>query len=259
MDDFARAARFATRLENGLAAQLRPWVGGTAVLDPGNPDTWDLNFLRLERAWGVEPAALPPAVEQTARHMGMRTPIVVVPPTADETQRLAPALAAAGYVREGFVYMALRGTPADPAPTADVRELRFEEARPHRRVHLSVPWRSGEENRYPTLVDQLVEKEARASALVDDRWFAVADGGALVAMCRLLARDDVGQVEDVSTLPDHRGRGYARAVVGTAVAASRAAGHSLTFITAHEDDWPRQFYARLGFEHVGTVRRFRRS
>src|SRR3954452_19762755 len=90
MDDFARAARFATRLENGLAAQLRPWVGGTAVLDPGNPDTWDLNFLRLERAWGVEPAALPPAVEQTARHMGMRTPIVVVPPTADETERLPP-------------------------------------------------------------------------------------------------------------------------------------------------------------------------
>ena len=78
-------------------------------------------------------------------------------------------------------------------------------------------------------------------------------------MCRLLGRDDVGQVEDVSTLPDHRGRGYARAVVGTAVAASRAAGHSLTFITADEDDWPREFYARLGFELVGTVSRFRRS
>src|SRR4051794_30671003 len=116
MDDFARAARFATRLENGLAAQLRPWVGGTAVLDPGNPDTWDLNFLRLERAWGVEPAALPPAVEQTARHMGMRTPIVVVPPTADETERLAPAPAAGRHRRAGLVYMAHRGGPADPGP-----------------------------------------------------------------------------------------------------------------------------------------------
>jgi hypothetical protein len=48
-------------------------------------------------------------------------------------------------------------------------------------------------------------------------------------------------------------------VVSAAVAASRAAGHALTFISAHEDDWPRQLYARLGFGVVGTISRFRRT
>jgi GNAT superfamily N-acetyltransferase len=155
--------------------------------------------------------------------------------------------------------MALRRPPGDAIPAVDVRELSFDEALPHRREHLYVPWREAEESRFPGLVGQLVEMERRAGTVVDDRWFAVADGEALVAMCRLLSADGVGQVEDVSTLPDHRGRGYARAVILAAIAASRRSGHTLTFISAHEDDWPRGFYGRLGFELVGTVSRFRRS
>jgi hypothetical protein len=35
--------------------------------------------------------------------------------------------------------------------------------------------------------------------------------------------------------------------------------HDLTFISAHEEDWPQEFYGGLGFERVGTVSRFRRS
>jgi predicted GNAT family acetyltransferase len=58
-------------------------------------------------------------------------------------------------------------------------------------------------------------------------------------------------VEEVGTLPSHRNRGYARAVVLAAVAASVAAGHDLTFIGAYADDWPRRLYARLGFEEIG--------
>jgi GNAT superfamily N-acetyltransferase len=258
MDDFTRAVGFSASLSNGLATDLRPWAGGTAVLDSGNPDTWDLNFLRLERPWEGDGATFVETVEEAARALGMGTPIVTIP-SEEEAQRLRPALAEAGYMREGFVYMALRRPVGGAALGVDVRELSFGEARPHRRVHLSVPWRSGDESPYPTLVDQLLELEERGGTVVDDRWFAVADGDALVAMCRLLSRDSIGQVEDVSTLPDHRGRGYARAVIGAAVAASQAAGHSLTFISAHEDDWPRDFYGRLGFDLLGTVDRFRRT
>jgi ribosomal protein S18 acetylase RimI-like enzyme len=88
----------------------------------------------------------------------------------------------------------------------------------------------------------------------------VRDGfvDALVAMCRLMSRGAVGQVEDVSTLPAFRHRGCARALVGAAVTASRDAGHALTFIIAHEDDWPRRLYATLGFALVGTTSRFRK-
>jgi ribosomal protein S18 acetylase RimI-like enzyme len=258
MEDFMRTVGFSAALEDAIAAEVRPWAGGTAVLDPGLPDTWDLNFLRLEEPWDGDPTAFVETVDDATRAFGMRTSVVRVR-HAEEAERLGPALAEAGYVRDGLVYMALRKPSGEPAPAVEVRELSFEDARPHRREHLSVPWRSGEENRYPTLVDQLLDLEARAGKVVSDRWFAVADGEALVAMCRLLSRDGIGQVEDVSTLPEHRGRGHARAVIDAALAASKAAGHDLTFISAHEEDWPREFYGRLGFELVGTISRFRRS
>jgi ribosomal protein S18 acetylase RimI-like enzyme len=258
MEDFARAVGFSAALEDAIAAELRPWAGGTAVLEPGLPDTWDLNFLRLEEPWDGDPTAFVDTVGEAARAFGMRTPVVKVS-HAGEAERLRPALAEAAYVRDGFVYMAVPKPSGEPPLAVEVRELSFEEARPHRREHLSVPWRSGEESRYPTLVDQLLDLEARAGTVLSDRWFAVADGDALVAMCRLLSRDGIGQVEDVSTLPEHRGRGHARAVIAAALVASNAAGHDLTFISAHEEDWPREFYGRLGFELVGTVSRFRRS
>jgi ribosomal protein S18 acetylase RimI-like enzyme len=68
----------------------------------------------------------------------------------------------------------------------------------------------------------------------------------------------VAEVCDVGTHPSHRGRGLARAVVTAAVAAARGDGADLIVVTADADDWPRQLYARLGFEPVGLIERFRR-
>ena len=42
------------------------------------------------------------------------------------------------------------------------------------------------------------------------------------------------------------------------MAASRAAGHQVTFLWADENDWPKTLYAKLGFDVVGRRWRFRR-
>jgi predicted nuclease with TOPRIM domain len=47
-------------------------------------------------------------------------------------------------------------------------------------------------------------------------------------------------------------------VVVAASRAARAANAELVIVTADADDWPRQLYARLGFEPLGLVERFRR-
>ena len=60
-------------------------------------------------------------------------------------------------------------------------------------------------------------------------------------------------MEAVATLPAHRGRGYASAVVQHAVGEALAAGHDLIFLTALADDWPKELHARLGFEEVGQT------
>src|SRR3954471_3467684 len=113
MEDFTRAVGFSAALEDAIAAEVRPWAGGTAVLDPGLPDTWDLNFLRLEEPWDGDPTAFVETVDDATRAFGMRTPVVRVR-HAEEAGRLGPALAEAGYVRDGLVYMALRKPSGEP-------------------------------------------------------------------------------------------------------------------------------------------------
>jgi ribosomal protein S18 acetylase RimI-like enzyme len=61
----------------------------------------------------------------------------------------------------------------------------------------------------------------------------------------------VGELHAIGTLPEHRGRGHARAVIDRALVASAEAGNDFTFLQAVESDWPRHLYSRLGFEHVG--------
>jgi ribosomal protein S18 acetylase RimI-like enzyme len=53
------------------------------------------------------------------------------------------------------------------------------------------------------------------------------------------------------TLGRFRGRGLAKAVVSHAVNEARSAGHSLVFLVADDEDWPKELYRRLGFEPRG--------
>ena len=61
----------------------------------------------------------------------------------------------------------------------------------------------------------------------------------------------------MTTLAAHRRRGYARALVSLALRASLAV-NDLTFLVAEGADWPRHFYARMGFDDVGGFCEFNR-
>ena len=66
----------------------------------------------------------------------------------------------------------------------------------------------------------------------------------------------MAEIDDVLTLPDHRGRGYASALVLDAVHRAHSAGADLVFLEAAEDDWPQHLYVRLGFETVGRIHEY---
>jgi hypothetical protein len=115
------------------------------------------------------------------------------------------------------------------------------------------PWgRSPEARRQVVAGDSLTRQ-----AVDSERAFAVVVGSSVVAYCRLYSRDGVGQIENVTTLAAHRRRGYARGLVSLALRASLPA-HHLTFLVAEGADWPRHFYARLGFDDVGGYCEFTR-
>ena len=109
------------------------------------------------------------------------------------------------------------------------------------------------------VVRQLVAmREALAAAVPVARWFVGVDGGVDAAVTTLYSDGAVAQVEDVVTLRDHRRRGLARATLTLALDAAIDMGHELVFIVADEDDWPKDLYARLGFDPVGHAWGFTR-
>ena len=111
--------------------------------------------------------------------------------------------------------------------------------------------------RHPALASGSARKPGRAGRrAVDERRFAVLAAGRPAAFCELYSSDGIGQVELVTTLPEYRNRGYGRAIVSAAVAASRDQGDELVFLVALADDWPRQLYQRIGFQQAGLIHRF---
>jgi predicted GNAT family acetyltransferase len=61
------------------------------------------------------------------------------------------------------------------------------------------------------------------------------------------------------TAEEHRRRGYGRAVVEAATRASLESGNELTFLVADDDDWPKEMYARIGYEPAGRRFEFTRT
>jgi predicted GNAT family N-acyltransferase len=59
----------------------------------------------------------------------------------------------------------------------------------------------------------------------------------------------------VQTLDEHRQGGLGRAVMDAVLTASRRE-NELTFLEADAEDWPHQWYGRLGFETVGSAWEF---
>ncbi len=77
-----------------------------------------------------------------------------------------------------------------------------------------------------------------------------------MAAADLYSDGATAQVEDVATLPAHRGRGHATAVVLRAVAEADRAGHDFVFLIADDNDWPKHLYRRIGFDEVGRKHSF---
>ncbi|HEV8622203.1 MAG TPA: GNAT family N-acetyltransferase [Actinomycetota bacterium] len=80
-------------------------------------------------------------------------------------------------------------------------------------------------------------------------------GNDVVSYGNLYTDQGVAQIEDVGT-EGYRGRGYAGAIVIRAMKEAQAAGCDLTFLVTHEDDRPKEWYGRLGFEQLGWYVKF---
>jgi GNAT superfamily N-acetyltransferase len=166
-------------------------------------------------------------------------------------RRLGPDLVLAGYDAEPVLLMVAGRVP--PTAPADVLVEVVDEA--EIRGLVAKGWRTEAADFTDETVRQLVDRRDALDRAGTVTRLAVRDpaSGEPVARADLLVIDAVAEVDDVLTLPDHRGRGYASALVIEAVARALAGGADLVYLEAAEDDWPKELYARLGFTTVGSM------
>jgi ribosomal protein S18 acetylase RimI-like enzyme len=231
---------------------VEPHAWGALLRTPDLPLIYHLNLLRVEGdAAGLDAAGLAAEADALQAGLGHRKLDVLDDATA---LRLAPGLAERGYVRLRLPVLVLDGEPDRPWPDGGV-ELGDEEYYALRRVDRArEPWTDD-----PDELRQSLEADARQAAAGSARRFGARVHGTAVSWCTVL-HDGAGtwEIDDVGTLEEHRGRGRSRAALGAAIAAVRADGAEVVYITADEDDWVIGFYERLGFRRVGRVSEFTR-
>jgi ribosomal protein S18 acetylase RimI-like enzyme len=242
MSDLERIFAFAARGDMG-GDRTVPSRYGTAVYSDRVPKRLDANYLRIEKP-------VPDAQSLVEELRRLRRRMAWFPDSV-AGERLAPQFEQLGWRIDRHAVMAQRRRPERTADTALVREVDEPALRAARRRLLEPePWAS------PDVVEQLFLGKELIAERVRMRCFAVAVDGEVVSYTDLYLRDGLAQIEDVGTLPEYRGHGYASAVVLAAVEEARRSGAGLVFLFADAEDWPKQLYRRLGFDQLGYYVKF---
>ena len=215
---------------------------GTAVFDDNLPRRLDSNFLRVERETDPE------TVREEAERLGRR---MVFVPDPELGERLVPYFKERGWRINRVVVMAQLREPertGDLSLVTEVEEPALRAAR--HQVVTGQPWAS------PEIMAQLFAGKDVIGKRVRTRFFAIVVDGEVVSYTDLYQDGTEAQVEDVGTLHEHRGRGYASAVVLAAIAEARKHGAEFVFLVADYEDWPKELYRRLGFDELGYYVKF---
>jgi ribosomal protein S18 acetylase RimI-like enzyme len=146
--------------------------------------------------------------------------------------------------------MALREPPPD-RPDIEVVEKTNEELRPARlEAELQEQHNSPEDARQLTQSREVTESATHMRNLV-----GLIDGE-IAGWGELYSDGRTAQIEDIGTFERFRNRGVARAVVLRAIDIARSEGHDFFFLVADAADWPKELYAKLGFEPIGETYEF---
>jgi GNAT superfamily N-acetyltransferase len=244
-DGAAALGRTSEFLRRGLeltADSLREIDGGTVALTPALPQVWSLNHIRL-----VEPLPAVAALELAEDHLAALSFRHIVADTDAIGRALEQPLRRAGFKIERELVMAMAGSP--PTRANGPRVIESDE---DAMLELERRWIAEDRRLTAEVVDQILEAARREGRGWGERRFVLTgEDGRPAAMTKLRCDGHTAQVEDVYTVPELRGRGFASTLVSHAVAVAQQSGHDLVFILADDDDWPKHLYARLGFAPIG--------
>lgn len=247
-DERARAVAFLRDLELKCSTREERVRWGRALFNDDFPVVRDLNFVRVEQpASDIDAEALAAEAERVQGSAGLAHRKV----TVDEEslgERLVAGFEKLGWQSARLLLMAHHRPPDKRSPQGVAREIDLDGIKRARQASLDEE--GGHSAEVAAQLRDMVEVVARAG---EARFFGAEAGGEIVSMCELYLGAGMAQIEAVTTLERHRGKGLARAVVLAALDAARRAGCEFVFLTAEFDDWPRQLYSKLGFDPIGSI------
>lgn len=249
-----RALAFEQAIAARCAERIIPSRSGHAYFNDTYPRVWYLNYLLVDRGKKVDPGELAAEAELLHTDAGHSHRRIEIPDEAVGAHA-EPFFRRIGWQIEPLVLMAYRGKSERTADTSIVEEVTRESLIPFREeVARTQPWATDDE-----VVHEVVAAGERWARASHARFFAVHEDGRPVAAGQLNSDGRTAEVDDVATLPPFQGRGYASAVTLRAVEEALATGHDLVFLVADDEDWPKELYARLGFEPIGRTWSFLRT
>lgn len=249
-DALAAALEFQRGTRERTADRMWAIDGGWVALTPSLPTAYVANTVELAGRVTYDEA-----IAVTEEHMRDLPHRQLTIDDAATARQLTPRFVADGWTVDRDLVMALSRPLDREVDTAAVCESGEGES-----SRLMAEWISDVPSIEPHRIDQVVELTRREARTRNARELGVlADDGAVVAMTKLYSDGSTAQVEGVYTSPAWRGRGYGRALVARAIAIAQDGGHELVFVCADDEGWPKQLYAKLGFDPVGRIIRFHRD
>jgi ribosomal protein S18 acetylase RimI-like enzyme len=242
MSDLERAAAFEEELRDRCAERVVETRFGPALFNDTHATIWNLNVLRAERPGEASAEEVAAEADRVQADLGHRR--VILPTGATGLEKGFRALSWEG---DHFLFMAYRGN-GERVETGHVEDVEPERLR-RLREEIIREWQTNADN---ARIDEIVTADFLMWRTANAHHFGVVEGGEVVSSAQLYSDGRTAQVEEVQTLPSHRGRGHAKAVVTRAVEEALALKHEFIFLVADGDAWPKELYRKLGFEEVGS-------
>ena len=249
-DSFRRMLAFETALYDRLVTRKVDFAYGTGLFNDEIPFKYDSNFLRVEGSPEVTAERL---AEEAERLMsdGVYEHRRVVVADEDLGAALQPGFEELGWEHSRYLWM-----EHVRAPSRQSRGLAFEMDNADHILVKQIFDRREPYSARDDVVKQMARSNQMIAAATLRRAFGVRAGGVIASVCETYSDGTIGQIEDVATLEEHRGKGLGTEVVLEALAALQRANHELIFLVADDDDWPKTMYEKLGFEGVGVTYQF---
>lgn len=245
--ELGRIRAFLRRCEQRACDEVVPTPHGAAMTTLSLPLVWQLNALHVDDP-GATAGELAREAQDVQGALGHRKLVVH---DEDLGARIAPELTGAGWNLFRLQVMAWRREPdrrPDAGAGGEVTRRRGAEALAAFRREQ--PFGGQEE-----AVRQLAAMDERYGRACEALDFA-SPAGDPACSCRLYSDGRLAQVDEVGTLEARRGRGHARAAVLAAVDDAHGRERAPIFLLTDASDWPRELYAKLGFDPLGIVHEF---